>query len=328
MDFDKVKYDTSTLIGKVASLMNKMFTEKHKSYGNIGKYLHTMIADDDDVNSDFISIERFWLYDTKKTNALPKNDESLQNLHNIVKKIVDFEFSTNEENKLFLNNNLSHVAAFFIMFLTTPHYYYIDNVKKQNRFGIQRQWSCPIMEKRFNPPKKQEKKEHNKYKNESFRVECILPKQYKQKEDLQSKIVSLIKEVNPRFDEETVKDMYTLTLKMGQYTECGGDFYLGNNKAKKLNKTFQELQKLVKVMAKSKSASVNCAGIVTESGSTIMFKKVREHKISDSLSHTSQNESQKENEKADEDVIDDWEDIDNWEDIDLNDTPEDDNTAW
>ena len=326
MDFDKIKYDTSTLIGKVASLMNTLFSDSHKKYGNIGKYLYTIITSKDDVKCDFVSYERFWLYDTKKTNFLPKNDESLENLHNIVKKIVDYEFSSNKENKLFLNNNLSHVAAFFIMFLTTPHYYYIDNIKKQNRYGIQRQWSCPIMEKRFNPPKKQEKKEHNKYKNKSFREECILPKQHKQKEEIKYKILSLIKEVNPGFDEKKLNDMFLLTSEMGHYTECCGDFYLGNNKAKKLNKSFQELQKLMKVIAKSGSASKNFGGITTETGSTIMFKKVREHKNKDSLSHTSQSESQKNKYYHEEEENDDI--PDNWEDVDLDDFAEDDNTAW
>ena len=179
------------------------------------------------------------------------------------------------------------------------------------------------MEKRFNPPKKQEKKEHNKYKNESFRVECILPKQQKQKEEIQLKILSIIKEVNPSFDENIMNDMFVLTSKMGQYTEFGGEFYLGTNKAKKLNKIFQELQKLMKMMAKKGSASNNHDGITTESGSTIMFKKVRDKKVLP-LSQVSQNKSQ-EKEEEDEDIDNV---VDDWEDINLDNDIEEDNSAW
>ena len=319
LHFTNIKFNRDTLIGKVASILNQHFANKDKEYKNMGNYLYNMLNGDDSIKSNFVSNTSFWLYTTKKENYIPKNDAELENVNKIMMKIINTDFD-GEENT-FLNNNLSHCVAFMIMFLTTRNYYYIDNVNSFTvRKGKRQIWTCPLLQKELKPIKKQEKKEYNKYKSESFRKESLLPRQLKEKDELKEKITNIIIEIDPSFDKTIFNEFFILNRSMNNYLDTRGKFYVGNNRSKKLNKLYQDYQKISKIIVKSKSAGENCDSIVTDSGNTITFKKVRKNHSNKSAEEFVSYDVEEDLEK----ISNDESTPDCWESIDL----EDDNTAW
>ena len=74
MNYARIKYGTSNPIEKVACVLNAFLIYEHKKHGNVFNYMKT-ICDENEVK--LSDDNRYWIYDSRKHDKLPKNTQEI-----------------------------------------------------------------------------------------------------------------------------------------------------------------------------------------------------------------------------------------------------------
>ena len=309
MNYARIKYGMSNPIEKVACVLNAFLIYEHKKHGNVFNYMKT-ICDENEVK--LSDDDRYWIYDSRKHDNLPKNTQELNKFVKFVTKLIDNSGISKEDIDC-LKKNIYHTSSILIMFLTIERYYYKDvEISKLSEPKFKGKWSVNLIFKEPIKVVKKERLEHNKYRTESFLDVNLIPKQAK-------KVAEMLEQLEKDLD-LVLKNEDNFVVH-GRVSEKMTEKNLGSNKYKKVNKFYQEYQKERKKLKKNeRDARVkkNWVGsMLLDDGSTIEFKKLRP------ASMTSRVKPQKaaaEEEEEEEEAPDSWEDV-NLDDIE-------DNSAW
>ena len=310
MNFARIKYSTKNPIEKVACVLNAFLIYEHNKHGNVFNYMKT-ICDENEVK--LTDDGRYWIYDSRKHDNLPKNTQELNKFTKFVTKLIDNSGMSKEDVDC-LKKNIYHTSSILIMFLTIERYYYKDvEISKLSELRFKGKWTVNLIFKEPIQVVKKERLEHNKYRTESFLDVNVIPKQEKKVAEMLEK---LEKDLDVALKNE---DNFVIHKRI---SENMTERILGSNKYKKVNKFYQEYQKeklkLAKIVKDARVKTNWVGSMLLDDGSTIEFKKVRP------VSMTSHVKPQKA--AAEEEEEEEEEAPDNWEDVNLDDF--EDNTAW
>jgi len=79
------------------------------------------------------------------------------------------------------------------------------------------------------------------------------------------------------FDKVQIDDRYNFSMHINEYLDTSGKYYVGANSSKKLNRLYQDLQRLRTQMQKvvATTASQVQSKLIMEDGSVVKFKQER-----------------------------------------------------
>lgn len=306
MNFARIKYGTKNPIEKVACVLNAFLIFEHNKHGNVFNYMKT-VCDEKEVK--LTDDGRYWIYDSRKHDNLPKNTQELNKFTKFVTKLIDNSGISKEDIDC-LKKNIYHTSSILIMFLTIERYYYKDSeISKLSELRFKGKWSVNLIFKEPIVVVKKERLEHNKYRNESFLDVSLIPKQEKKVAEMLKKLEEDLGVVLKNEDNFVIHK---------RVSENMTERILGSNKYKKINKFYQdyqkEKQKLTKIV-KDARLKTNWKGMILDNGRVVEFKTVRP------VSMTSHVKPQKAAAEEEEEEA-----PDNWEDVNLDDL--EDNSAW
>lgn len=308
MNYARIKYGTKNPIEKVACVLNTLLMFEHDKHGNIFNYMNTF-CDENEVK--ITEDGRYWIYDSRKHDNLPKNTQELNKFVKFVTKMID-NSGMSKEHVDCLKKNIYHTSSILIMFLTIEQYYYKDvEISKVSDLRFKGKWNVNLIFKEPIKIVKKEKLEHNKYRTESFLDVNVIPKQEKKVAEMVGKLEKDLDLVLKKEDDFIIHS---------RVSEKMTERNLGSNKYKKVNKFYQEYQKekqKLKKMQKDARVKTNWVGMMLlDNGTTIEFKKVRPASKSPHVQLQKTEAAEEDTEEVPE----------NWEDVNLDDI--EDNSAW
>ena len=311
--FNSVKFPTHDLIFQTSSTLLRAFREKHQQHGNLVAYFKT-ISYPSDLEVIFTQSQEFWVCDGRKTDEIPKNQEHLDKLFHFVNCVLMDMLSTDEY--LSISSHLQLCVCYMLWMFSTPNFYYpFKHVSYTKKNGKKSVWYSCWLSKKPCLTEKRQKQEHNLYKGVSHRKENMIPKMMKEKEEKIKILVDFIKQNDEDTDiDESIHDYFSLNRKIHQYLDFQNQKFVGNNRAKRLNVLYQDLQKITeKINRHTKNiANENVGQLELENGSIVTFKKERKtEEKKETITATQVVEEDKSNllQQQEEEIPDSWEDL-------------------
>lgn len=260
---------------------------------------------------------QFWVYDTRKTDFLPRTQRDMEKLVAFVDFLLTYDEShITASTRDYLRKHITMTASYLIFYLTKPDFFHIVNeTQYTTRRGTQRTWFPILLNKFPKKMEKKEKKEHNKYKSESTDLVHNLPRLREKYGMVCEKIHDLFDkhyEVNHYLVSHTkvdLDDLHSMNHCLSEYITPTNPKSLPQGKAKKLQKMMQELQKIApKIRELEKRTLITDAIHDSLCGANV--KKVRPQTNHPTTPNNTplQSASASSAEEEEDDVPDDWED--------------------
>ena len=196
--------------------------------------------------------ESLWIYTMRQSDALPKTTQDMERVFAFVRMFM--EKYLDSESHIYVMKHINITVCFFIWFFTTPNFFYNKKVVKQTtRGGIKKFWRSILLVK----PPVQIITAVSHHKRGVNHQTNILSNLEKERETIQQNIVSIIQSVHPDF---TIQwDQYDCHNKISETMQYSHKHYIQGKKSKKIQKLYQDLQKINEKIKNSKKSisSVN-----------------------------------------------------------------------
>tara|TARA_Y100000768_G_scaffold374264_1_gene343811 strand:+ start:1087 stop:1983 length:897 start_codon:yes stop_codon:yes gene_type:complete len=211
--------------------------------------------------------ESVWIYSMRQSDALPKTTQDMERVFAFVRMFM--EQYLDQDSCDYVTKHINIAVCFFIWFFSTPNFFFNKKVVKQTtRGGITKIWRSILLIK----PPIQITNTVTQHKRGVNHQSNILSNLEKDREAIQENILSLIQSVHSDF---TIQwDKYDYHTKISETMQYNHKHYIHGKKSKKIQKLYQEFQKLNEKIILSKKSISN-----VEQKSTPLTIQVPQHNI-------------------------------------------------
>jgi len=268
-DFRMAQWDRTNPVGRVASITNDLIKTLHDRYNGLLNAIDTLMPS----GVRRVTTETIWIYDLNDANG-PKNCASVQTLSELLGlAIADVQIGPRDEDAL---KKLWCVAlCYFHWALVTPGIYHATSRVIVSRGKSSRYWCCVLAPKI--PSVKPVGNGEIRYKGPSHKRDVVIPRLAEKIGDIEQKMEDIIRKEDVMFDKVQIDDRYNFSMHINEYLDTSGKYYVGANSSKKLNRLYQDLQRLRTQMQKvvATTASQVQSKLIMEDGSVVKFKQER-----------------------------------------------------
>lgn len=318
-DFRMARWDITfqPTITKPAAIINDLIIKTHDRYGNLVTAIDTLLPQECQV----VSEECLWFYDLNQDMG-PKNSESLRKLELLLDTLVQ-EFGIDESQARSLTRSRTVALCYLHWAMVTQGVYHVSGRVTWSRGKSARHWAPILASKK--PVQKKQASTEVKYKGPSHSKENIIPKMKAKVDDIIEKMETIIRKVDYAFDKLQINEEFNFSREINEYLTPTGNFYLGANGAKKLNKLYQELQKARVQLGKATYTAHSDiqSQLILDDGTCVKFKQERKGVVAEDDEKRARLFSrdvmplirgpvpvpQDNTEQKEEEVPDNWEDI-------------------
>ena len=191
-----------------------------------------------------------WIYDMRPSDAAPRTQQDEVRLNRFVSSFIHKHFVGAAQRYL-----LDHIAismCFFAWFFTAPDYFYATKEMRQTtRRGIEKIWTETLLRKQpktmtMPPTTKMSKSRGDMHQS------TLLAKMEDEKRALQTKIETV---VNCEYPSHIIdwSDERLVHLNVSECFDMNGVCYISGKKSKKLNSLYQDYQKIVVKVTRTKA---------------------------------------------------------------------------
>ncbi len=248
----------------VPFILMSAFNRIHSQHGD-------MVGVFKNINPSAIKVdndgESVWIYSMRQSDALPKTTQDMERVFAFVRMFM--EQYLDQDSCDYVTKHINIAVCFFIWFFSTPNFFFNKKVVKQTtRGGITKIWRSILLIK----PPIQITNTVTQHKRGVNHQSNILSNLEKDREAIQENILSLIQSVHSDF---TIQwDKYDYHTKISETMQYNHKHYIHGKKSKKIQKLYQEFQKLNEKIILSKKSISN-----VEQKSTPLTIQVPQHNI-------------------------------------------------
>lgn len=316
-DFRTAKWDVTfhSSVTQPATVINDLIIKTHNKYGNLVTATDTLLPQE----CQLVTEESLWFYDLNQEMG-PKNSESLRKLSLLLNTLIE-EFGVVESQVRSLARFRTVALCYLHWVMVTQGVYHVSGQVTRSRGKSSRDWASILVPKK--PVQRKQASTEIKYKGPCHSKENIIPRMKARVDDIIEKMETIIRREDYAFDKVQFNDEYRFSLHINDYLNPDGEFYLGANCAKKLNKLYQELQKARVQLRKAKFTAFSDTQdqIILDDGTCFRFKQERQQEVKQEIGERVRLFSRDVNnvneaaavedtvEQVEEEVPDCWEDV-------------------